>query len=277
MSLDSGKKNFILELQPVRKCNYSGLKARDISQICGFAEEDYPYIEISDGFFCGVENNLSVQKDCLFVYKPFYLDIIRDNDEETVRIQKSVRKALYIQKSLLDMGESNSSIVHGLLTGRIRKYGSYLMERSVIPEYGKRRPNVDFTGRNPYQNQIDFQSKIVVYLGINNTAGNIISKISSQKEIEIAGEAFHAKIKEPPETLNLNGKKLGVLLADLYLYKTISDTDFSNSFFRVGYDASLKQFYFKAGSTFTDADLKHIMEYTSGPKPYVLWLGQEHV
>lgn len=268
----SGRESILVRLKPVTPCRYQPLKADKIRHIYGMADEVCREVSFSDAFLEGRKDTLHDQTACRFVYKPYYLDISRDKDDVSVRMQKSIRKSVFLQTSILNAETNNSRIVEGLISGEYLKTGSYLAERSVIPEFGKTGQKVDFSNENPYQEWISQDSIIDFYFGVNGGNNSLSRSIMEKREVCIAGNMFHAKALKQPPSLNLNGAKMGVVMANLYISNPDNISPSMESYFRIGYDNELQRLYFRAGSTFSRKDLEQIMDLACGTIPFVMWI-----
>ena len=269
MSTSSGAEETIfVQLKPEKECCYKKPTAADIRKAYGM-EADAESILVSDVFMEGID--LAVQKRVPVVYKPLSLDISALKEEESIQMQKSIRKARFIQKSLLDEGLDNGSLTERLISGSVRKCGSCLMERSVVPEYGKAGRKVDFSTCSPYLEIISTECRLDVYIETDQPCWQ--RRIVETGNIELHGIRYCAQAEVMRAPLNLCSRKAGILMGSLLLREIPPEQSLEGSIFRASADPENGKVFLLAGSSFPAEHLKQIMECSAGPVPPVMWIG----
>ena len=209
-----------------------------------------------------------------FVYKPICLDLAELMTDSQFKLMKKIRKAKFIDRKLLQETRTAMDLIGALEDGRVRIKGAYICRALSEDKIAYEETAVPSRG-NSSSIRVRRGAELEFYI---KGQGGTVEQLEQMQYIDIPEGSFSERrfsIESTKDT-DAGGQSasLAVIEADAWIVNSGSlKVTGDDSCFRVGLNAG-KQVFFKAGSTFTEEDLKEIDRGTAGWMPYVIWRGK---
>lgn len=203
-----------------------------------------------------------------FVYKPINLDLAELMTDIQFKLMKKVRKAKFIDRKLLQETRTTMDLIDAMDSGRVRIKGAYICQGLSEEKIAYEETTVPFRG-NSWSIRVRRGAELEFYI---ESRDEIVEQLEQLRYIDISEGRFSIEKIEDPD-VGERSSSLAVIEAEALIINGNSlNLAGDNSCFRIGLNAE-KQVYFKAGSIFTERDLKEVYKGTGALMPYLMRRG----